>query len=127
MPHSFERQAKPGKTVDELTVQFYALQRLLNSKEAENQRLKQSVQGLEKDNAQKHPSAEALNAERETNAQLTEALLASEERTAQANEELQLVLDDWNAIVKALGAKTNGTAIAHAKKVADFYKQHNQE
>jgi hypothetical protein len=39
--------------------------------------------------------------------------LAAEQKLKEAQEELSMVLSDWNAIVKASGAKTNGTAIAH--------------
>ena len=35
-----------------------------------------------------------------------------------AKEELAFVLNDWNELVKAIGAKKNGTAVGHAKSLA---------
>ena len=43
------------------------------------------------------------------------ATLAVEQATAELRAELQSVLDDWNALVKASGSPTNGGAIGHVK------------
>ena len=56
------------------------------------------------------------NARQELRASLAALARVSEERDA-AREVEQATLDQWNAMVRAIGAPTHGTAVAHAARI----------
>jgi hypothetical protein len=53
--------------------------------------------------------------------------LAAEQKVKEVQEELSMVLSDWNAIVKASGASTNGTAAAHVASLRAQLQQAQEE